>query len=49
MKKIMKIIGIILLAVIVAVIVGFAVYWHHNIHWYDRYEKALRMSRSCQG
>ena len=40
--KIMKIAGIILLVVIAAAFAAFIIYWHHNIHWYDRYEKALR-------
>lgn len=41
MKKAMKTVGIVLLIIIVAAIVAFGLYWHHNTHWYDKYEKAL--------
>lgn len=39
----MKIVGIVLLIIIVVSTVAFGLYWHHNTHWYDRYEKALKM------
>lgn len=42
MKKIMKIVGIIILIVIVGAAAALGFYWHHNIHWYDKYEKALK-------
>lgn len=42
MKRIMKIVGIVILVVIVLVVVAFGIFWYHNIHWYDKYEKALR-------
>ena len=42
MKKPMKIVGIVLLAIIVVATVAFGLYWHHNTHWYDKYEKALK-------
>ena len=42
MKKAMKTVGIVLLIIIVAAIVAFGLYWHHNTHWYDKYEKALK-------
>ena len=42
MKKVMKIVGIVLLAIIVVAAVAFGLYWHHNTHWFDKYEKALK-------
>ena len=42
MKKIMKIIGIIILLIITVAIVVFGAYWYHNTHWYDKYDKALK-------
>ncbi len=42
MKKTMKIVGIIILVVIVIAVAVFGFYWHHNTHWYDKYEKALK-------
>ena len=42
MKKGMKIAGIIILIVIVVLVAAFCIYWYRNIHWYDKYEKALR-------
>lgn len=42
MKKALKIVGIVLLAVIVVAAVAFGLYWHHNTHWYFKYEKALK-------
>ncbi len=42
MKRIMKIVGIVLLVVIVLAVVAFIIFCYHNIHWYDKYEKALR-------
>lgn len=41
MKKIMKTIGIILIVLITAAVSAFGLYWHHNMHWYDRYQKAI--------
>lgn len=38
----MKIVGIVLLAIIVVAAVAFGLYWHHNTHWFDKYEKALK-------
>ncbi len=42
MKRIMKIAGIVLLIVIVLAVVAFGIFCYHNLHWYDKYEKALR-------
>lgn len=42
MIKIMKITGIILLAVVVLAAIAISIFWYRNIHWYDRYEKALK-------
>ena len=42
MKKVMKIAGISFLIVIVLLTVAFGFYWYRNIHWYDKYEKALK-------
>lgn len=42
MKKAMKIVGIVILIIIVVAAAAFSVYWHHNIHWYGKYEKALK-------
>ncbi|MBO4360557.1 MAG: alpha/beta hydrolase, partial [Eubacteriaceae bacterium] len=41
MKKVMKTILVIIIVLITAAGSAFGVYWHHNMHWYDRYEKAL--------
>ena len=41
MKRVMKITGIILSVMIVLLVVAFGIYWYRNIHWYDKYEKAL--------
>lgn len=41
MKKALKTVGIVLLAVIAAAAAAFGVYWHRNMHWYDKYEAAL--------
>ena len=38
----MKIVGIVLLAIIVVAAVAFGLYWHHNTHWFEKYEKALK-------
>ena len=38
----MIIVGIVLLAIIVVAAVAFGLYWHHNTHWFDKYEKALK-------
>lgn len=42
MMKVMKIAGISFLIVIVLLVVVFGFYWYQNIHWYDKYEKALK-------
>ena len=42
MKKAVKIVGIGLLTVAVAGAAAFGLYWRHNTHWYDKYEKALK-------
>lgn len=42
MKKVMKIIGIIILILIVVAAVAFGLYWHHNIQWTDGH-----MGRLC--
>lgn len=44
MKEVMMIVGIVLLAVIVGAAVAFRLYWRHNTHWFDKYEKALKMA-----
>ena len=42
MKKVMKIVLIVVgLAVFIAVL-AFGIYWYRNIHWYDKYENALK-------
>lgn len=42
MKKTKKIVGIVLLSIIVVTVAAFGLYWHHNTHWYVKYEKALK-------
>ena len=42
MKKAIKIVGIVLLAIIILPVAVFGIYWYRNIHWYDKYEKALK-------
>ena len=44
MRTILKTIGIILLTLIVLLLAAFGLYWRHNMHWYDRYEKALKQA-----
>lgn len=41
MKKILKRIGIAVLAIIAVALITFGIFWYRNIHWYDKYEKAL--------
>ena len=42
MKKVLKVAGITVLAVIVIAASTFGVYWYSNLHWYDKYESALK-------
>lgn len=42
MKGTVKIVGMIVLIIMVAAAAAFVFYWYHNIHWYDKYEKALK-------
>lgn len=42
MIKVIKVIGIILLAIIALAVIFADIFWHRNIHWYDKYEKALK-------
>lgn len=44
MKGVVMIVGIVLLAMIVGAAVAFRLYWRHNTHWFDKYEKALKMA-----
>ena len=46
MKKVMKIVGIVVLVVIVILAAAFGFYWYKNMHWYDKYEKALKEVRA---
>lgn len=41
MKRVMKIVGIIILIIIGVAAATFGFFWYNNIHWYDKYEKAL--------
>ena len=41
MKKALKIAGIALLSIIILLAAAFSIYWYRNIHWYDKYERAL--------
>ena len=41
MKKILMITAIVIVSLTAILSVAFGVYWHHNLHWYDRYQKAL--------
>ena len=41
MKKILKITAIVIVSLIVVLLVAFGGYCHHNLHWYDKYQKAL--------
>lgn len=42
MKQLLKIIIVFVLIIIVTAIAAFAFYWYRNIHWYDKYENALK-------
>lgn len=44
MKLMLKIAGVIILVIILVAIAAFGIYWYRNIHWYDKYEKALKES-----
>ena len=48
MKKLMKTVGIILLFILVIAAAALGLYWHHNLHWYDRYEKALHQAGAVE-
>ena len=41
MKRVLKIMAIVIISLIVVLLVALGVYWHHNMHWYDKYQKAL--------
>ena len=41
MKKVLKITAIVIASLIVIVLAAFGIYWYNNIHWYDKYQKAL--------
>ena len=41
MKKAIKIISMVVLTIIGVALIAFGVFWYRNIHWYDKYEKAL--------
>ena len=42
MKKVIKVVGIVLLAIVVIALVAFGLFWRSNMHWYDKYESALK-------
>ncbi len=42
----MKTIVYAVLIILTGALAAFGLYWHHNIHWYDRYEKALKQVRA---
>ena len=48
MRKAMKIVGLVLLAIVIAAATAFGLYWHHNTHWYGRYEKALKAAGAAE-
>ncbi|MDY2938376.1 MAG: alpha/beta hydrolase [Fusicatenibacter sp.] len=39
--KVMKIVGMSILILITILLAAFCLFWYKNIHWYDKYEKAL--------
>lgn len=39
MKKGVKIAAGITAAVFGSAVIAFGVYWYHNMHWFDKYEK----------
>lgn len=41
MMKAMKITGVILLAAVFLTVIALCIFWYRNIHWHDKYEKAL--------
>lgn len=41
MKTVLRVVLIIVCAVIVIAALAFGLYWRKNIHWYDKYERAL--------
>lgn len=42
MIKVMKIVGICFVVLIILISIFAGVFWYKNIHWYDKYEKALK-------
>lgn len=42
MVTLMKIVVLVIAAIICIIAALFGMYWYHNIHWYDTYEKALK-------
>lgn len=42
LKKAMKIILMVVGLALFIVILAFGIYWYRNIHWYDKYERALK-------
>ena len=41
MKKVLKISLIVITSLIILALVAFGIYWYNNMHWYDKYKKAL--------
>lgn len=39
--KVMKIVGIVILAIVVIALSAFAIFWYRNTQWFDKYKKAL--------
>lgn len=42
MKKALGILGIVIVAIIIAAGVAFGIFWYNNVNWYDEYEDALK-------
>ena len=40
----MKFAGLFIIVLVLAAAAAFGCYWYHNIHWYDKYAKALKKS-----
>ena len=41
MKRVLKITGFLILGFIILIAAAFSIYYYRNMHWYDKYERAL--------
>lgn len=44
----MKTVIVIFILIVIILAAAFALYWHHNLHWYDSYEKAIKKVKAIE-